>query len=357
MTFIGAALLFAALAFLGIYLTRAAENVAVFWPANAAIIALGIALEKRQWLPLLAGSFAANALVQASMGDNLIVLIGMPLANSVEIGLMLWGLSKVEIGFQSLRTPTNAMVFIAILGASVFPAAFIGATTLHLEYGTPLGSAIISWWAADLTSCMIVLLPLLSPWPTVDGLRNRFKPSKALLAELCTGVALTILGFYLFSLLGLPATSAIVLPLLWVAMRGGVFATALTCSVFVFVEAILIVVDAFPLIVSGETVREAIFQLQTVSIETALPVYLVATAIHAHRVTNKLLTQKERQAVQKSDALEGTIQSMNQGLYCFDSELRLTVWNAQYARMFGVPVDNLYIGMHFLDLLIYHSTF
>ena len=353
--FASAFTLFAAFALLGIFLTRAAENVAVFWPANAVIIALGIALGKRQWIPLLAGSFIANAFVQTLMGDGLAISIGMPLANNVEIALMLFGLSKMGLGFQSIKSPSRAMIFICILGLSVIPAAIIGTATLMLVYGAPFSPTAIMWWAADLTSCMIILLPILSPWPTVQSLRDHLSAVTTVIGNLGVGLVLTVGGVYLFSTLGLPATSAIMLPLLWIAMRGGVFATAVTCSGFVLVEAFLVVVDAFPLVVSGETVRAAIFQLQTVSIVTALPVYLVATAVHAHRALIKLLADKEREASQKSDALEGTLASMNQGISCFDKDLRLTVWNAQYAKMFGMPVEQLYVGVHFLDLLNYQK--
>jgi hypothetical protein len=52
-------ILFGTLAIVGMLLTRAAQNVAIFWPANAAMVGLGLVLG-RQYLPhLLLGAVTA----------------------------------------------------------------------------------------------------------------------------------------------------------------------------------------------------------------------------------------------------------------------------------------------------------
>jgi len=63
------------------------------------------------------------------------------------------------------------------------------------------------------------------------------------------------------------------------------------------------------------------------------------------------LIEREAFAQRKSDQLEMVLGNMNQGVSSFDRDTRLTVWNPQYAEMFGTDPNAVTAGMKFLELL------
>jgi len=65
----------------------------------------------------------------------------------------------------------------------------------------------------------------------------------------------------------------------------------------------------------------------------------------------EILVQREALSRKKSDELGMVLSSMNQGIECFDSNMRLTVWNRQYAEMFGLDIFAIHTGMTLLELL------
>ena len=73
-------------------------------------------------------------------------------------------------------------------------------------------------------------------------------------------------------------------------------------------------------------------------------------------VTERIKTQErirnsEALAQQKSSELEMTLQHMTQGLSTYDSQGRLTVWNHQYAEMFGMDTKAIASGMSLTEIL------
>ncbi|WP_417689618.1 PAS-domain containing protein [Roseibium sp.] len=63
------------------------------------------------------------------------------------------------------------------------------------------------------------------------------------------------------------------------------------------------------------------------------------------------LKDKERQAREKSEELELTLASMEQGISVFDKEGRLQFWNQKYLEVFEKPVDEVYRGVTLRELL------
>ena len=59
----------------------------------------------------------------------------------------------------------------------------------------------------------------------------------------------------------------------------------------------------------------------------------------ARRAAEKLLSDSERRAREKSAALQITLAHMSQGLTMFDADGRLMVWNDRFVDMYGLPAD------------------
>jgi diguanylate cyclase (GGDEF)-like protein/PAS domain S-box-containing protein len=66
--------------------------------------------------------------------------------------------------------------------------------------------------------------------------------------------------------------------------------------------------------------------------------------ITARRAAEKLLSDSERRAREKSAALQITLAHMSQGLTMFDAEGRLMVWNDRYVEMYGLSPDIVKAG-------------
>ncbi|ALK10843.1 EAL and GGDEF domain-containing protein [Blastochloris viridis] len=71
----------------------------------------------------------------------------------------------------------------------------------------------------------------------------------------------------------------------------------------------------------------------------------------ARRAAEKLLSDSERRAREKSAALQITLAHMSQGLTMFDADGKLKVWNDRVVDMYGLPSDVMSRGASFADIL------
>jgi diguanylate cyclase (GGDEF)-like protein len=350
--FLVAFLLFGGCAVSAILLTRAAGNVSLFWPANAVLVWLGLFVGYRHIPEILLGAGLANALTQVLFGDPLLLVIGLPLSNTAEIGILLLALRHFGLGLRSINDPNKALLFVGAACLSAIPSSVIGAETMHAVYAAPFTDTVLQWWAADVVSSIIVLLPLLSaPRASPKTSRGKQLRSRMSVVELVAGIGFSTVGIVLLNTLGLPYSSGIILPLLWIALRCGIFATALAGSTFVIVATGLLALDHGHIVGVTLPLREAIFQFQIMSLLSTLPAFFVATSINSRNAAYKDLLAKEKLAAQKAAELEVTLANMNQGVSCFDKDFRLAVWNGRYAEMFGMDPKELVAGIPFLELL------
>lgn len=216
--FLAAFFLFAVCAVFGIWLTRTAGNVAVFWPANAALVWFGLVKGRHHLPQILLGSFLANAAVQLAFGDPLVLAIGLPLANTAEIALVLLALKKADLGVGSITDPARAQILLSILCATAIPSALIGAATLTMAFSGSFGSNFIQWWAGDVISQIFILMLILSPHRS--AIRWDFRQwSASALIELVAGVALSGFSIFMLGALNMPPAIGMILPLLGAVRR------------------------------------------------------------------------------------------------------------------------------------------
>jgi diguanylate cyclase (GGDEF)-like protein/PAS domain S-box-containing protein len=71
----------------------------------------------------------------------------------------------------------------------------------------------------------------------------------------------------------------------------------------------------------------------------------------ARRTAERLLSDSERRAREKSEALQITLAHMSQGLTMFDADGRLMVWNDRFVDMYGLPPAVMARGTGFAEIL------
>lgn len=338
------------LAIFGILLTRAAGNVAVFWPANAAIVCLGLFVGTRRLPELLAGAMLGNGLAQFYLGDPLLTILGLPIANAFEIALILMLFKQFEIGWHSINDPNKALKFVGSLSLGAFPAAMIGALIVNLAVGAPFISTGVQWWAGDVVSHILVLLPILS---YKQGQLSDLAPAQWTrrgIGEFIIGMALFASSMSLLGSMQLPPAIGILLPLLWIALRQGVFATAIATTLFILLATTLVTTDIWHS-AANLSAHDEILQLHVTSMLCALPAFFVAASISSRNMIFEALSVREQEVSDSFYEVQVALANMKQGISCFDAQYRLTIWNAQYCDMFGMSTDDVDEGTPFLDLL------
>lgn len=343
--------LFFVLAMFGMQLTRIADNIAIFRPADAAMVGLGLYFGLKRLPEILVGAMLANALTKIVFGDPLLMVLGLPVANAIEITLVLLVLKRFEIGLFSIKNIDKTIKFIGTICLMVVPTAVIGAVIVNLAYGTSIARTSIQWWADDVVSYILVLLPLLSAKPNKWSLLTVSKWTKTAVLEFLVGGVLFAAIMWLFIVAHIPPAIGLILPMLWVALRLGMFETAVATSVFTFFAMMLVASGFWHSGTAELSLHDEIFQLQVTSMLCALPAFFVAASIRSRKIVFSALKEREEEARSNFADLQVTLANMDQGISCFDADGRLTIWNEQYARIFGMAPEEVHHNALFLDLL------
>ncbi|MDD0813584.1 diguanylate cyclase [Curvibacter sp. HBC28] len=128
---LGAAALYASLAFMGIEISRLPGSVATLWYANLAGAWALAHRPHRDWLLMLPLMMAANVAVNLALGDALLPALCFVPANLLETALAAWAVQRVTRWPELLRSPT--LLAKALLLAGVAPAllgSVVGAALL-----------------------------------------------------------------------------------------------------------------------------------------------------------------------------------------------------------------------------------
>ncbi|WP_156905513.1 sensor domain-containing diguanylate cyclase [Maritalea myrionectae] len=343
--FFASFLLFLVLATGGVCLARLSHDVAVFWPANAAMVALCLIYGLWHLPAVLLGAFLGNIATQLLFGDPLILILGLPFANGLEILLVTIGLRALKLDETPIETPKSFMYFLGVLTFLVLPGAVIGASTIHTGFGLPFANSLIYWWGGDTLSSIIVLLPLLSTgWPRWSGFAFDRKTLLPVLKSLTILLLCSVFSMLTLHVLNLPLALAFMAPSCWLALQGKPFKVAAVGSVLVIGVSLLVIFGLWPQNNSGLRLRDQVFEAQLLTLLAILPSYAIAVAISG-------LARSQEQIEKSNMRLSVTLANMNQGVSCFDRNFKLTVWNDKYAHMFGMTKADVYAGVSFFDLL------
>ncbi|MCF4099056.1 diguanylate cyclase domain-containing protein [Maritalea mediterranea] len=343
--FIASFVMFVILASIGVVLAHMSHGVAVFWPANAAMVALILVLGLAYLPSVLLGALLGNIASLLLFGDPLLLAFGLPIANNLEILLVSLGLRALKLDEAPVETPATFFILLGTLIAAVLPGALIGAYFLNVELNLPFTKSLTYLWAGDTVSSVIVLLPLLSTgWPQWRGLWPKTVAVPRLIKSFAVFLACSIFGLAALYALNLPMALAFMVPSCWLALKGKPFKVATVGSLLVVAVSLAVVFGWWPQPQTDLSLRDQVFEAQLLTLLAVLPFYAISVTVADLARSRALITKSNLQ-------LSITLANMNQGVSCFNADHKLTVWNDKYVDMFGMQQSEIYEGVGFMDML------
>lgn len=109
--FVASFFIFATLAVVGVILARLSNGIAVFWPPNAAMVALCLIYGLRNLPSVLIGALLGNFCTLLFFGDPSVLVFGLPFANALEILLVSLGLHALKLDVTPIETPKKFLFF------------------------------------------------------------------------------------------------------------------------------------------------------------------------------------------------------------------------------------------------------
>jgi diguanylate cyclase (GGDEF)-like protein len=337
----GFALAYLAAAALGIFLTREAGNVAVFWPANGLLLGALLRLPRGDHPIILATCGLACMAANLLHGDPLGLAGGLAALNMLEV----W------CGYQLIARLAGPPFVLAdlhklfVLFAASLTAPAVGATAAAAVLGPAIGGAPAtlwwSWWTADAIG-MLLCLPLLTSFDIRPLQRLVFGPRDRGLV-LAAG-ELVVAFSLLFVVVGLivngdsHGSPTLFTPiLLWLALRLGIGPTATAAAMIGAVSVLASARGHWPQLMPDATLAETILSLQLRVILVALPPLVVAVVV----------AERARARRRLDDALE----SMADAFALYDTDDRLVLCNRRYPEFLGRIADLLVPGVRYADLV------
>lgn len=344
--FVRAFVLFFVLAVASIFLARATQDVAIFWPANAAIVALCLISGLRSLPMAMIAAFLANFITQILFDDPIMSVMGFPLVNCMEILLVTIALHLRKLHEGPISSAKDVMYFLLALFVAVVPSALMGAGIVSVTNSGSYYENFIFWWVSDIVSAVVVLLPLVSTgWPRVRRLSLDREWIKMIAREFVIFFAFLTLNMAVLSALGIPVVLAFVAPSFWMALDGKPFKVAVACGLFVMVISACVVFGVLPANGLSEVLRDRVFEVQVFTLFAVLPSYAIA-------VTISDLARSKEEMVKNNVRLSVTLANMNQGVSYFDDKYELILWNERYLHMFDMTASEVKQLRSFEKLLI-----
>ena len=161
-TVVGVTLLYGALAWFGITLTRAEGRIAAVWVPNALLLAV-LLRHDRSFAPVfVAGCFAANVVANLLLADTLAMALGLGLANMTEVIAAVWMLDRLGHSRPDFMDNRQTLTFVGV--AIVASALSGGIASFVLDFGEGAATMLdlwFTWMRADALG-LLLLVPALT---------------------------------------------------------------------------------------------------------------------------------------------------------------------------------------------------
>lgn len=225
---VGLVVLIAALA--GI-LTREAEPLSAFWPANALLLGIFLRIPSVHrpagWVAATIGFLAADFMT----GGNVGATIGLTVGNLVTVAAGYAYFSRMRPDDLRLRHVSSVIFVAGGCVVAAFGGALVGVVVGPLIFDMSVGESLVRWTASELANNM-ALLPVILAAPTWPGLQAVLSDPRSLVPprfrRIVFPAALLIVSLIAGVMVDGPASLTFPVPaLLWCALRTGIFATTL----------------------------------------------------------------------------------------------------------------------------------
>ncbi len=212
-------------------LTRQAEPLSAFWPANALLLGIFLRIPSvnrpASWVSATVGYLVADFVTGGSVGTT----VGLTAGNLATVSLGLLAFSRIRPDDRALRHVSSVLFVAGGCIIAAFGGALVGMIVGPTAFGWDVGESWLRWGAAELANNMALLPVILAApaWPgwaavrrdprrlVPPGFQRIFVPAGLLIASLAIGVVVD----------GPAALTFPVPALLWCALRTGVFETTL----------------------------------------------------------------------------------------------------------------------------------
>lgn len=298
---IGAATLLAAL--FGIE-TRSAGFIAAFWPANAIVLGMMVRWPSTSsilgWLAVITGFLFAD-FITGSTPEKAFILTTSNLAG---IGVGLVAIRSL-LSIPERRLP-NAASVMKLLLATVIAATAAGLTggvaNVRLFDGEYLEGFRV-WFTAEL-ACLVVILPVVLTAPMVRRKAEIAHLGRTVFtknADMWKLLAVLTVTVGIGTLIGGPAAIALPLPvLLWCAMRGSVFETAVLSAIWVG-WTLIATSEGF----YGSTVQNSTTEIE--SLQLGLAMLTLGPIVASAAISSRNELMKELKYAAARDKLTGLL--------------------------------------------------
>ena len=146
---------------LGIVLSRQSEGVATIWLTNGMLFGLVVTRPRRVWIYYFAVGLMADTLADVLYGDPLYLALGVSVANSVEVILSSFLLTRLFGSPFNLskRRPLLGFLGVAVVGATAVTSALGASWTLLFVDAGPWWTLFRTWYLGDVLG-MAIMAPL-----------------------------------------------------------------------------------------------------------------------------------------------------------------------------------------------------
>jgi diguanylate cyclase (GGDEF)-like protein/PAS domain S-box-containing protein len=300
-------------------------RVALLWPASGLALGVLVALPRRAWPRYALAAFLANLAAQAWARGLDAPAVALAAINACEGVLAAWTLQRIAPARRRLTFETSREVGGLVAAATLANAATaaLGAAVLALAYGTVFRHALEQWWLAD-------GLGMLAVAPVAIVLRWR-RPAHADVQAIAVVAAvwLTAVAICWQPLPGvsepLYRSRAILLLLMWVAVRGGARSAALALVGVAAIATSATVADLGPF---GAGTDAAGAQ----TLQAALAVAIVSTLFVASVVAERRRAEAELRTI---------FESSPAGKAAIDADGAIASANRALARLVGCTRERL----------------
>lgn len=339
-------LAYAVAIYAAVSLTRNAESVAVIWPANGILLAglLSLGRSKARAL-LIAAALPIGALSYLLNGDPLGLAMAFPLINAVET-LCAFYLLRAACGSRVVFTRLWTVAhFIAISFVTPIVPAIVGAALTTGAFDAEWSAALTTWYLADSLGLLVTTPAILLIRDRSGGGTRRAEPrvvwSHALLL-----VAVTAMTFgqseYPLLFLIIPVSVLI-------AFRLGSRYAAMATLWLTLVSVVAASAGWGPAaLMQDEATRIWLAQLFCfINLLTSLTV--AAELAERERLTREV-EQMSDLASERRRQLDAALDAMSQGVCLFDRSGHVSVRNARFLEIYGLPQDAVPPGASFSEL-------
>jgi len=324
------ALVFGALALLGIWLTRGDGRIAALWLPNGLLTAVLLRRGVQRQGFILSGALLANIIANLLSGDGIFRACGLSLCNSLEV-ILAYRLSlHLCAGSPNLTEPRDFGRF-AIAGGIVAPAVAAAVSTLILGV-TSLSDFVSGWWswyAADALG-MLIGVPLiwnLCPrnWAIAQMTRARIMEWVIILTS---GSLLTAALFaqsrYPFLFMAAPFVVV-------AAFRLGVSGTAVATVLISLIASIATAHNVGPISLVRGDLQDKVLTLQLFIFTIFVSSFPAAASINTRRRMAQELTQSR-------DYVRTIVDNVQEVIFRADAKGRWTYLNPAWERLTGQKV-------------------